>query len=61
LTDSGKDSASCWSPDSKWILFTSTRDDNAEIYIVAADGSSLTNLTNFPAEEKEPAWQPAQP
>ena len=34
LTDSGKDSASCWSPDSKWILFTSTRDDNAEIYIM---------------------------
>jgi serine/threonine protein kinase len=61
LTDSGKDFASCWSPDSKWILFTSTRDDNAEIYIMAVDGSSLTNLTNFPAEEKEPAWQPAQP
>ncbi|MHC1740315.1 MAG: protein kinase [Anaerolineaceae bacterium] len=58
ITDSGKDSLSCWAPDSKWILFTSTRDDNSEIYIIASDGSGLTNLTNFPSEDTDPAWQP---
>lgn len=58
LTDSDKDSSACWSPDAKWILFTSTRDDNAEIYIMTADGKDMVNLTNFPAEEEEPAWQP---
>ena len=58
LTDSNKDSSACWSPDAKWVLFTSTRDDNSEIYIVGVDGKNPVNLTNFPSEEKDPAWQP---
>ena len=58
LTTSGKDYAACWSPDGKWVAFTSERDDNAEIYIVGADGKNLTDLTNHPAQDKEPAWQP---
>lgn len=60
LTDSGTDYSSCWSPDGKWILFTSERDENAEIYIVSADGKNLTNLTNYPSEDKEPAWEPVK-
>ena len=60
LTDSGRDSSSCWSPDGKWILFTSERDENAEIYIISADGNNLTNLTNYPSEDKEPAWEPVK-
>jgi len=58
LTDSDEDTYPDWSPDGKWVVFTSERDDNAEIYIISADGKDLTNLTNFPSEEKEPAWQP---
>lgn len=58
LTNSDKDSDACWSPDGKWVLFTSTRDDNAELYIIGLDGKNLTDLTNYPAEDKDPAWQP---
>jgi serine/threonine protein kinase len=58
LTDSDKDSEPYWSPDGKWVLFTSTRDDNSEIYLIGSDGTSLTNLTNHPAEDKDPAWEP---
>jgi serine/threonine protein kinase len=58
LTDTNMDSTPCWSPDGKWILFTSTRDNNSEIYIMKSDGSGQVDLTNFPAEDKEPAWQP---
>jgi TolB protein len=58
LTNSDKDSEPFWSPDGKWVLFTSTRDDNSEIYIIGLDGADLTDLTNHPAEDKDAAWQP---
>jgi eukaryotic-like serine/threonine-protein kinase len=60
LTDSGADYAACWSPDGLWILFTSERDGDAEVYIIATDGSNLTNLTGQPSVDKDPAWQPIQ-
>jgi Tol biopolymer transport system component len=61
LTDSNMDYAPCWSPDGQWVLFTSQRDENEELYIIGLDGQNLTNLTNMPAADKDPAWQPPQP
>jgi hypothetical protein len=40
------------------IAFTSNRDGNAEIYVMYADGSGLTNLTRNPASDAGPAWSP---
>jgi dipeptidyl aminopeptidase/acylaminoacyl peptidase len=40
------------------IAFQSNRDKNLEIYVMNADGSSQTNLTNNPAGDTEPAWSP---
>jgi Tol biopolymer transport system component len=40
------------------LAFSSYRDGNDEIYLVNADGSGLTNLTNHPAEDYLPAWSP---
>jgi eukaryotic-like serine/threonine-protein kinase len=61
LTDTGKDSAPCWSSDNKWILFTSERDGDPEIYIMDAAGGNQTNLTQFSSTDKDPAWQPIVP
>ena len=36
----------------------STRDGNAEIYVMHADGSGQTNLTNDPAHDDNPSWSP---
>lgn len=58
LTDSNMDSAPFWSPDGKWILFTSERDGNKEIYIMDAQGGQVTNLTNLISVDFDPAWQP---
>jgi serine/threonine protein kinase len=58
LTDSNTDSAPFWSPDGKWILFTSERDGNKEIYIMDAQGGQVTNLTNLISVDFDPAWQP---
>ena len=41
----------------EWIVFTSTRDVNQEIYIMNADGTSPQNLTNHPANDFAPAGQ----
>lgn len=40
------------------IAFTSTRDGNAEVYVMDADGSDLVRLTNNKASDDQPAVSP---
>ena len=40
------------------IAFTSTRDGNAEVYVMRADGSHVRNLTQNLAQDGEPSWSP---
>ena len=47
-----------WAPDGQSIAIMSTRTGNAEIFVVAADGSSATNLTSHPAADQAPVWSP---
>jgi len=51
-----------WSPDSRRIVFASTRDthdeDNPELYVVNADGSGLRRLTRLPGLEIPLSWSP---
>ncbi len=48
----------CWSPDGQWIVFTSERDGNQEIYIMTNIGLLQSNLTNNPAyQDMQPDWQ----
>jgi Tol biopolymer transport system component len=53
-----KDGSPAWSPDGARIVFYSERDGNAEIYVMNADGSAVTRLTNTSADEGYPAWSP---
>jgi hypothetical protein len=45
-----------WSPDGTMIAFVSTRDGNQEIYVMKADGSQQTDISNNPADDYHPAW-----
>ena len=45
-----------WSSDSSKILFMSTRDGNAEVYSMNADGSNQTRLTDTPTGESYAVW-----
>lgn len=46
-----------WSPDGGWIVFTSERDGNEEIYLAPADGGWTANLTDAPlSSDNAPAW-----
>jgi Tol biopolymer transport system component len=40
------------------IAFVSDRHGNQEIYVMNADGSGLTRLTDNPAEDNSPVWSP---
>ena len=40
------------------IAFSSLRDGNSEVYVMNADGSNQTNLTNNPAGYGTFAWSP---
>ncbi len=50
------DWAPAWSPDGKWLAFTSNRDGNPEIYVVNSKGGELRRLTNNPAGDYQPSW-----
>lgn len=39
----------------QWIVFTSERDGNREVYIVRPDGTELANITNNPADDFQPS------
>ena len=45
-----------WSPDSEWLAYSSTRDDNQEIYVAKGDGSEKKRLTTDLALDAHPAW-----
>jgi len=45
-------------PASEKIAFVSLRDGNSEVYVMDADGSNQTNLSNNAADDFFPAWSP---
>lgn len=47
-----------WSPDGSHVVFVSCASGDNEIYVMAADGSGLKNLTNDPTWDEDPAWSP---
>jgi dipeptidyl aminopeptidase/acylaminoacyl peptidase len=54
----GDDSQPAWSRDGQHLAFVRRDGDNQDIYVVAADGSNLTRLTDHPAADVAPAWTP---
>jgi len=62
LTDNGivRDSSPAFSPSGKKITFETNRDGNFEIYKMRADGTKPVNLTNDPAGDFTPDWQPLE-
>ena len=70
----GNEAHSVWSPDGKWIAFSSARggfkgevvlhpanpQPNGDIYVMRADGSDVRMLTDSQYEEATLAWAPMQ-
>jgi TolB protein len=47
-----------WSPDGKWIAYSSTRHGNQELYIATPEGKDEKRLTSDPATDAHPSWSP---
>jgi TolB protein len=59
LTHGGNNAAASYSPDGQYIAFNSLRNkDQADIYIMNADGSRERQLTNNPEPDWGPEWEP---
>ncbi|MBN2554684.1 MAG: PD40 domain-containing protein [Anaerolineales bacterium] len=58
LTNSLGNKEPDFSPDGQYIAFTSTRSQNPEIYVMTSSGTGELNLTNHPARDMQPDWQP---
>jgi len=57
LTQSpGTDLEPAWSPDGRWLAFSSARDGNLNLYLLEIDSGSLIRLTEDPAGDMEPDW-----
>jgi Tol biopolymer transport system component len=48
-----------WSPDGRWIAFSSDQDGDWDIYIYSLDTGRVSNLTDdWPGDEMHPSWGP---
>ena len=50
-----------WSPDGRWLAFTSTRGDGAgraAVFVVDVNGRNLTQLTDHSTHVGHPVWSP---
>ena len=52
------DDSAVWSPDGTKIAFVRFYGGAGEIFVMNADGSGQTNLTNDPANDGDPTWSP---
>ena len=58
LATSNLDYSPSFSADGQWVVFTSERDGQAEIYRVRPDGSGMERLTDHPAFDDQAALSP---
>ena len=59
--DGGRDDQPAWSPDGKYLVFASERTGDVELFLMRADGSGQTRLTESPGADWLPRWFLAKP
>ena len=47
-----------WSPDGRRIAYRSAGENDQDLFVMDADGSNPTQLTDGPFEASDPAWSP---
>ncbi len=57
-TADGSSTSPAWSPDGKWISFTSSRDERRQIYLIRPDGGEAFRLTDHEEGINSYRWSP---
>jgi len=47
-----------WSPDGQWLVFSSNRTYDFDLFIMRADGSGVLQLTKTYGKDSNPSWGP---
>lgn len=47
-----------WSPKNDYIVFSSNKDGDFDLYVMKSDGSGIVQITNMEGDEVSPAWGP---
>jgi len=47
-----------WSPDGKWLTFTSNVNGSFQLYLLPADGNVFEQIIKFPGDAVYPQWRP---
>jgi TolB protein len=58
LTSQGNNEDPAWSPDGRHIVFTSRRTGRKDIFVMHADGTEQTRITNNGRDNELPDWSP---
>ena len=58
LTTAGSNEDPSWSPDGRHIVFASTRTGHRDLFVMHADGTEQTRLTNNGRDNYLPDWSP---
>jgi len=56
--DQGLQSGPTWSPDGRWIAYSSNRGGNFDIWLQSIDGGNPIPVTQSKSDELEPDWSP---
>jgi TolB protein len=55
-SNSGSNESPCWSPEGRYIAFSSNRLGGSKIFIMNANGFNQRPLTSAKGGESSPAW-----
>ena len=58
LTTGPRDGQPSWSPDGRWLAYTSQVNGVSDIFVMTGAGTLQVNLTQDAFTEQDPAWQP---
>ncbi|MFH1489046.1 MAG: Tol-Pal system beta propeller repeat protein TolB [Pseudomonadota bacterium] len=48
----------CWSPDGRYLMFSSNRDGRYSLYLMNANGQNQRRITNMKGDQTSPSWSP---
>ena len=54
----GNNEDPCWSPDGRYIIFTSNRTGRYQLYIMTANGMNQKKITSLKGNQTNPSWGP---